>query len=454
MEERTSDSRALLRPLVRVLLGALLLAAVARADRPIEEVEERGWDFKATPVEREALAENVWRATGVSNAYIVQTLDGAVVIDTGSGHQAERVMALLESAVEGPVRMLILTHAHGDHVGGAKLWLAKYPTATLVTHENFVAMQHELQVLAPFFARRGAKILPQLVAASRRARKQGPAFEYGGLEPTRLIDDDEPQTIEIGSTRFELIGLPAGEGRDGLGVWLPEQKILFSGDMTGPHFPMFPNLYSIRGERYREFLPYVASLDRALKLEPEIIAHGHFDVIRGHDYIQRALRRMRDAVQYVHDAVVSGMNAGKGLPELMREIELPPELKLSHGYGKVSWSVRGLWETYTGWFDFASTTSLYPVPASDIYGDLVAAAGGPGPILETARRYHERREPVRALHLIEVAEAAKSPPLELKALKRQVLVSLRERAVRNGNNFMEVAWLDARIAELPGPNQQ
>ena len=44
----------------------------------------------------------------------------------------------------------------------------------------------------------------------------------------------------------------------------------------------------------------------------------------------------------------------------MEQIELPPQLRVGQGYGKVSWAVRTLWESYVGWFRLASTTELYP----------------------------------------------------------------------------------------------
>ena len=47
-----------------------------------------------------------------------------------------------------------------------------------------------------------------------------------------------------------------------------------------------------------------------------------------------------------HDQTVAGMNAGKDVYTLMREITLPPELDVGQGYGKVSWSVRAIWENY------------------------------------------------------------------------------------------------------------
>ena len=435
---------------ILVILGVLAPGGFSAAQelRPLAEVEERAWSFPKIPVQREEVAEGVWRSTGVSNAYLVQVPGGYVLIDSGLPHQARAQMKLLEERIDGPLLYIVLTHSHIDHAGGAKLWAKKYPDAKIVAHEAFPAMQQTLVELAPYFSRRGAMAMPALVASTGGSARSDPLLAQGGIEPDILVDDDEPLSLSFGDFTLDVLPMPGGEGADGLTVWLPEQAILFTGDLTGPHFPAFPNLYSIRGERYREFLPYVRSLNAALALEPRVIAHGHFDVIRGKAYIREALARQRDAVQSVHDQTVAGMNAGKGLTELMQEVEIPTGLELSEGYGRVSWSVRALWETYTGWFDFESTTSLYPVPARHVYPDLVDAAGGVDPILEKARARLAADEPVAALHLVEVAEAVAPSNTQVLALKRKSLETLRERAVSNHNNFYEVSWLDARLLEV------
>lgn len=447
--------RTLCRAFVRTLSLLVALHSVAevdraRADEPraIDEVKERAWDFPKIEVRREELEPGVWRATGVSNAYLVKLPGGYVLIDTGLPHQAARQMELLEAVMDGPLLYIVLTHSHIDHAGGAKRWISRHPDAKLVAHEAFLSMQRTLVELGPYFSRRGRMAMPDLVSATEQSQQADPLFIQGGLAPEILVDDDEPLVLEFGERRLEVLPMPGGEGADGLGVWLPDRGILFTGDLTGPHFPAFPNLYSIRGERYREFLPYIRSVDLALRLEPRVVAHGHFDVIRGRDYIREALTRQRDAVQYVHDQTVAGMNAGKSLPELMREIQLPPELALSEGYGRVMWSVRALWETYTGWFDFESTTSLYPVPAREVHADLVAAAGGVSPILARARARLEAQQPVKALHLVEVAEAVEPRNRDLLVLKQRSLDMLRERAVASKLNFYEVSWLKARLAEV------
>lgn len=434
------------------LIAFMALGVLAAADnsevRPIDEVKERAWDFPKIPVVREEIEPGIWRATGVSNSYLVEVEEGYILIDSGLPHQAREQKRLLEAVMEkGPVLYIVLTHSHIDHAGGAKLWQSDYPAAQIITHESFIPMQRTLVELGPYFARRGAMAMPNLVSSTARSRDSDPLLAQGGITPDILIDDDQPLVLDLKAKKVEILPMPGGEGADGLGVWLPQEGILFTGDLTGPHFPAFPNLYSVRGERYREFLPYIRSVSKAIELEPRVIAHGHFDVIRGQGYIREALTRQRDAVQFVHDQTVTGMNQGQGLYELMQSITLPPELQLSEGYGRVMWSVRALWETYTGWFDFESTSGLYPVRARAIYPDLVAAAGGTEPILLRAQRRLKEGEPVKALHLLEVAETVDAQDKRMLELKMQILEALRSRAVATELNFYEVSWLDARLAE-------
>ena len=427
----------------------ILAAADEFETRPIHEVKERAWDFPKTPVVREEVEPGIWRATGVSNSYLVEMKEeGYILIDSGLPHQAREQKRLLESVMkEGPVLYIVLTHSHIDHTGGAKLWKADYPAAQVITHESFIPMQRTLVELGPYFSRRGAMAMPNLVSSTARSRDSDPLLAQGGITPDVLIDDDQPVSLDLKARKVEILPMPGGEGADGLVVWLPEQGILFTGDLTGPHFPAFPNLYSVRGERYREFLPYIRSVDKAIELNPRIIAHGHFDVIRDQEYIREALTRQRDAVEYVHDQTVAGMNQGQRLSELMQSITLPPELELSEGYGRVMWSVRALWETYTGWFDFESTTGLYPVSAREVYPDLVAAAGGTEPILLRAQKRLQEGEPVKALHLLEVAESVDAKNKKIIDLKVDILKTLRNRAAEAELNFYEVSWLDARLAE-------
>jgi alkyl sulfatase BDS1-like metallo-beta-lactamase superfamily hydrolase len=166
--------------------------------------------------------------------------------------------------------------------------------------------------------------------------------------------------------------------------------------------------------------------------------------VEGRELIRDELRRLRGAVEWVHDAVVRGMNEGRDVYTLMRELRLPPELEVGQGYGKVSWSVRAIWETYAGWFQHHSTTELYAVPPWSIHPDLVQLAGGPDAV---AARAHDKLDAgalVEAIHLAEVALAA--APAHRGALATSL--AAHERLEAQSENFWETSWLRRQVESL------
>jgi alkyl sulfatase BDS1-like metallo-beta-lactamase superfamily hydrolase len=243
---------------------------------------------------------------------------------------------------------------------------------------------------------------------------------------------------------LELLSTPGGETTDSMVIWLPQHGICFAGNLFSALFGHFPNLVTIRGDRYREALRFIDSLERVRRLEPEMLLLGHHGPVVGKKLIQGELNRLRDAVQYVHDETVRGMNAGKDVYALMREIALPAELELGQGYGKVSWSVRAIWETYAGWFHHRSTTELYAVPATSVHADLVELAGGPERVAARAKEKLDAGEPLQAIHLAEAALTAN--PADRSAL--QVMLAAHERLENESKNFWLTQWLRKQLAEL------
>jgi alkyl sulfatase BDS1-like metallo-beta-lactamase superfamily hydrolase len=134
------------------------------------------------------------------------------------------------------------------------------------------------------------------------------------------------------------------------------------------------------------------------------------------------------------------MNEGRDVFSLMRDVKLPPELEVGEGYGTLAWSVRGIYEGYAGWFD-GNATTMYAVPRSAVSADLVELAGGAGALAERARAL-AASEPVRALHLLDVALEAQ--PGHSGALETR-LVILRQLYAASGNSN-ERGWLASAIA--------
>jgi alkyl sulfatase BDS1-like metallo-beta-lactamase superfamily hydrolase len=137
------------------------------------------------------------------------------------------------------------------------------------------------------------------------------------------------------------------------------------------------------------------------------------------------------------------MNAGVDLFTLMGQVSLPPELDIPQGHGKVPWIVRAIWEEHAGWFRYESTTELYDVPPSAVWGDLIDLAGGPAALIGRARAHVEAGRPLEALHLTDMVLARAPKDEAALRVKLAALEVLLEESGRE--NFSEVRWLEAEI---------
>ena len=419
-----------------VLLGTLTLVATPGLVSASADVEQRVDDLTRLNVEATALNDFIYKIDGQGAIFLVNTDEGSVLIDAGADRQqsaAQKALALEHAS--GPINTLILTHFHSDHVGGLSVWEEERAKGLpVVAHQRFPYMARIQRELNPFFNRRYKVLYGDLVNTDPDAD-----LSHWELEPDRKVYVGAPYAFSLGGVDFEVIALNnTGEGEDGLMIWLPKQKILFVGDMFGPLYPMFPNLYTVRGEKYRDALDYVDSVDQILALEHEMLVSTHFSVERGAERIRASVTRMRDAVQYVWDEVVAGMNAGKTVWQLMEEISLPEEYAVSQGHGKVSWSVRAIWETVAGWYHYDSVANLYPVPVESVYADVVAAAGGVNALVRQAEQRLTAEEPVHALRLLDMTR--ESPTESSLKLRLQVLDVLLEKA-QALRNYSEIGLL-------------
>ncbi|MGE4649410.1 MAG: MBL fold metallo-hydrolase, partial [Myxococcota bacterium] len=328
------------------LCGLLLVGVSAGGEIVVpKDVPERARDLMKAPVELVRINDFIQMARGIGNVFMVSTPGGNVIFDTGVTWQSEQQRALLRSVSDGPVTHVVVSHAHGDHNGGIAAWKPDLDAgAELVAHERYPYMNRIYGDTNEYLWKVRTGTLYPVHADSLVA-------EFRSFEPTRLVDVHEDYAFEVGGVRFQAIAAEnSAEGEDALLLWLPDHGILFTGDFYGCLYPMVPNLYTVRGEKIREPLGYVAALDRLIALEPSMLLPAHFDPVRGKEYIAKTLEVTRDGVQYVYDETVKGMNEGKSVYQLMREIRLPPELEISQGHGKVSWNVRAIWELLAGWF--------------------------------------------------------------------------------------------------------
>jgi glyoxylase-like metal-dependent hydrolase (beta-lactamase superfamily II) len=402
---------------------------------------QRPTAFDISPADgtrQRAVNDFIHVSEGASNAYLVVTPAGRIVVNTGMGFEAPIHKAYFDAVDAGPVRWILLTQGHVDHVGGVDCF--REPGTEIAAHANNPAQQAYDARLAAFRTRRAYFAWAPTIDR-KTAPRGGVVPPQSRPQPTRLVVDRD--AFELGGLRVELIGCAGAETDDAMLVWLPQHGLCFTGNVFGALFGHFPNLVTIRGDRYRDPLRYVETLDVLLALAPDVLLVGHGPPVSGRDAIRNELARMRGAVLHVHDAVVAAMNAGGDVWTAMREIRLPPDLAVGEGYGRVSWSVRAIWELYAGWFHARSTTELYPVPYWSAHPALVALAGGPDAVAAAARARAER-QPLDALHLAEAALAA--APAHPGALEASL--AAHRTLLAASTNFWETRWLEHEIRRL------
>ncbi len=382
----------------------------------------------------EAVAINdfIFMARDISNAYLVRTAAGDVLVNTGFVASAERNKALFAPVRSGELKAIILTQAHPDHFGGVPV--LKEPGTQVIAERRFTDTCGFFRMLDPYLRRRSGKLWTGTI---KRRDIVVPV-----VEPDIVVDGQ--YAFELGGRAFEVISTPGGEAPDAVVVWMPNERIVFTGNLFGPVFLSMPNLCTTRGDKPRSARLYLQCLDRVRKLGAETLITGHGEPIIGADKVRADLDRMHAAVSFVHDKTVDGMNAGKDVHTLMAEIRLPEEIRIGEYHGKVSWAVRTIWEEYSGWFHMDSTTSLYAVPRSSVNDDLVELAGGADVLAERATRHVSAGEPLQALHLTDISLGVEPEHKQSLTAKKAALEALLKTS--GGMNLSEVMWLKSEIA--------
>ena len=205
------------------------------------------------------VTDAIYLAYGFGNTFLVTTSAGNVVIDTSSVVRAPRAKELLQRENAGPIKYIVLTHGHGDHTGGVRLWKGA-DTQVIAQKQHYEFVNYQTR-LAGFFAERNA-------AQFNFPRPATGAWAGNyGAQIVATVQFDDRYEFTLGDTKFELYSTP-GETPDHLTVWIPKYRAAFVGDN---YYESFPNLYTLRGTQPRWALDYVASLNKVLALEPELL---------------------------------------------------------------------------------------------------------------------------------------------------------------------------------------
>ncbi len=403
--------------------------------------------------ELSALADDVALVESFSHAAIVRTGDGLVVVDASGAATGRAVVAAVRRWSSEPVRALVYTHGHVDHVGGSGAFdadrlAAGRPPIEVVGHTN-VPVRFERYRRTDGWnrtinARQFGGVSP------RHGMGVGAPQAFLGddvLTPDRLVD--EHGTLTAGDVTLELHHA-LGETDDHLWAWWPERRTVFSGDFVTWVFPNAGNPQKV--QRYP--IEWAETLRRIVALRPELLVPAHGLPIAGPERIALVLDDMADALEHLVASTLALMNEGAPLDAIIHSVRLPADRLerpwLKPVYDEPEFVVRNVWRQFGGWWD-ANPATVLPAPEAALAAELAALAGGARRLAARGAELSAAGEHRLACHLVEFAGRAAPHDRAVHELRAAVFQARRNTStsLMAKGIFADAARQSRAVAERP-----
>ena len=265
-------------------------------------------DLEEKKVSFDKLSEHAYAYTaeGDPNTGVVIGDDAVMVIDTqATPVMAQDVIRRVRGVTDKPIRYVVLTHYHAVRVLGASGYGAEHIIASRDTYE-LIAERGEADMQSEI-AR-----FPRLF----RAVESVPGLTW----PTLVFE--KRLTLWLGKLQVELMQLGRGHTRGDTVVWLPQEKILFSGDLV--EYAATP----YTGDAYLSDWP--ATLDAVAALDARALVPGRGAALQTPAAVRAGLEGTRSFITEMFAAVKQGARAGRDLKSVYRDTYAALQPKFGH----------------------------------------------------------------------------------------------------------------------------
>ena len=346
-----------------------------------------------------------------ANITAFTTDDGLVLVDTGSFLLADKTRRVLRSATAMYAHTAVWTHGHVDHCFG-------------VEHYEHESGRHVRVIAHDAVSRRFERY--RLTHGYNAAINQR-QFQTDAQFPSEFREPDETYTatrpLDVGGRKFELVHA-LGETDDH--TWVFSDGVLCTGDLFIWASPNCGNPQKV--QRFpREWAAALRAMDHR---GAEVLCPGHGVPIWGAAAVHRALDETASYLEALVDQVVTLLNRGTRLDEILHTVRPDPALSkrpyLAPVYDEPEFVVRNLYRLYAGWWD-GNPAHLKPPTEAALARELADLAGGAAKLAERAR---QTADPRLACELIELAALA-APDDEAIRAARTAIYEARAKTERS-----------------------
>jgi cyclase len=271
------------------------------------------------------VADDVYAFVGKrndANALVVVTSQGVVVVDTGNNPPETRILQkFIQSVTAQPVRFVVITQNHGDHVGGTPLFA---PPATVIAHDRV--------------AKDWATWKPHQIKSWRlRFRERGDAMK--DVHPLdNLVTFSERMTLKLGGKTIELRYVDDPHNPGDIAVWLPQSGVMHAGFVG--YITRHPDIRPDYSHGTTWGMLRQLEVFAALKPRVMIPAHGPLGDVKD-------LHALTDYLLLARKKVLTMMQQGLALPAIIKQFHMN-EYKGWDRESHFDWIAETLWRELQG----------------------------------------------------------------------------------------------------------
>ena len=273
----------------------------------------------------------------IVNVILFETDEGNVLVDTGMAPAGPAIYESIRKINDLPIHSVIYTHGHVDHAYGTWAIIENGETPEIIAHKN----------LSKRFTRY-IRLRGSIAKYMSQPEEQLPTSEKDFTWPTKEFENR--LELDIGGETFVLQHHP-GETDDQLYVWAPSRRILASADYYQGFLPNAGNGKRIQ----RDVEGWAKALREMAKLNATILLPSHGTPIIGPKEINTNLSTLADALEFIVEHTIRGLNAGLRKDEIAASLSLPDHLAqhptLEVQYVNPEDISKMVLKKYTGWWD-------------------------------------------------------------------------------------------------------